>query len=466
MSHHDSIRQSSPKVVSLQAPMPQSRDLAPDPGPQLIIPGQGALTFTIPRGVKEASILFSANLLGSASLLFKINEEDAGFYHIDATSPEGSQESPISVLDGSRIVPDIPDGYPAGIDSNEKCVYWVSIDSINKVLRYGKGEMRLKTILREYHYGIPPTVFTKDIDNDPYPFIQNVRKIEPKNVNLAHAWIEPITTEPPVSVLPSSEFTMDQAASAENIHATPTDLSPECQVLYGNVAGEKFSLNTPDFPDFEQALEYSIRTEGCLAWRIIDYKLRHSSFKKEDEQTDSSIRSVDDDYVEVYLRITLGVAQGGSPGVPYVMEIWPPGCGSPIHNHGNTHAIIKVLRGTIDVDFYRMLPGEGNSLQPYSRSKFGKGAVTYIMPQTNQIHRLRCDKENAETCITIQCYSYAKDDDVHYPTFDYIEDGELGHFDPISDYDFAAFKAEIKQEWEDFLRQRFWAQQPYPPADK
>lgn len=35
--------------------------------------------------------------------------------------------------------------------------------------------------------------------------------------------------------------------------------------------------------------------------------------------------------------------QGDSPGVPYVLEIWPAGHFSPIHDHGDSNAVIKVV---------------------------------------------------------------------------------------------------------------------------
>ncbi|MEL7251058.1 MAG: cysteine dioxygenase family protein [Bacteroidota bacterium] len=455
MSHHDSIRQSTPNVVALSsaALIPQARSIdhesdSQSGGPQLIIPGQGVVTFTLGQGATHAQITLKSSKSDDPALLFRINEETATFSYL-----KNGEEASIDTLDGPPIYPKAPDNYTPAIDANSRCVYWISIDSINKVLRFGKGEMRLSTTLAQYVYATPPNVFTKEDYQDPYEFIQRLSSIEHSStVKLSHAWIEPITQEPPTKVLPSDSFTMTEAA--HNSFVTPPNLSPECQALYGNVAGQNFTLNTPDFPDFEQALEYSLRKEDGIANQIIQYKLAHSSFKKDEDA--SNLLSVDDDYKEVYLRITLGVAQGGSPGIPYVMEIWPPGCGSPIHNHGNTHAIIKVLRGKIDVDLYRMLPEDDKTAQPLAHATFGAGDITYLMPQVNQIHRLRCDKANVETCITIQCYSYAKDDEVHHPTFDYVEDSKLGHFDPISDYDFLKFKEAVKQEWEAFLRTHPW----------
>ena len=50
---------------------------------------------------------------------------------------------------------------------------------------------------------------------------------------------------------------------------------------------------------------------------------------------------------QCYIRISVGQAQGTSPGCPLVMEIWPPGHSSPIHSHASTHGVVKVLHGCI-----------------------------------------------------------------------------------------------------------------------
>jgi len=47
--------------------------------------------------------------------------------------------------------------------------------------------------------------------------------------------------------------------------------------------------------------------------------------------------------------------EGNSPGHQFVLEIWPKDHSSPIHNHGDTTAIIKVLHGEIYSEFYNPL---------------------------------------------------------------------------------------------------------------
>jgi hypothetical protein len=48
-----------------------------------------------------------------------------------------------------------------------------------------------------------------------------------------------------------------------------------------------------------------------------------------------------------YLRVSVGLERGCSPGIPYVLEIWPAGHFSPVHNHGNAFGIVRILHGSI-----------------------------------------------------------------------------------------------------------------------
>lgn len=42
-----------------------------------------------------------------------------------------------------------------------------------------------------------------------------------------------------------------------------------------------------------------------------------------------------------------GLKAGSCAGIPFVLEIWPAGHNSPIHNHGNAYGIVRVLHGDI-----------------------------------------------------------------------------------------------------------------------
>jgi len=83
------------------------------------------------------------------------------------------------------------------------------------------------------------------------------------------------------------------------------------------------------------------------------------------------------------LRITAGKNNGNSPGSPYVIEIWPPGCKSSIHEHGNSFAIIKVLHGAIHEELYPSLAFAKEG-QPFTdKIVYKKGDVTYKTPELN-----------------------------------------------------------------------------------
>jgi hypothetical protein len=53
-----------------------------------------------------------------------------------------------------------------------------------------------------------------------------------------------------------------------------------------------------------------------------------------------------------YVRLELLPHLGLGPGSMAVLEVWPPYCCSPVHNHGDAFGLIKVLAGTIRVENY------------------------------------------------------------------------------------------------------------------
>ena len=57
-----------------------------------------------------------------------------------------------------------------------------------------------------------------------------------------------------------------------------------------------------------------------------------------------------------YLRITIAPSARQSPGIPYVLEFWPPGSKSQVHNPGSVCAILKVVFGTIQNGTFNKMP--------------------------------------------------------------------------------------------------------------
>lgn len=314
---------------------------------------------------------------------------------------------------------------PHGLDREPTCPYWFSFDSHNRVLGFGKGEMRKSCELACYGYGPKP-----EEGPDPYAWLAKAESVAVSASirGSVDIWRDPVTVEPPMYVVSHDAITMDDMAHGKL--TVPANLSPTCQQLYDNVAGKAFVLDTPGFPNFAEAIKRSIANPDGWCHKTLAAKA--SEFGKSDP-------------LKTYLRITMGQNQGDSPGIPFVMEIWPVAHYSPIHNHGGSDAVIKVLHGAITVDLYPML--SSCHVEPFARAVFEKDDIAWISPRLNQVHKL-INLGETEPCITIQCYMYAQDNVTHWPYFDYLNNNEIGHFDPNSDADYLEFKTLMMQEWE------------------
>lgn len=107
--------------------------------------------------------------------------------------------------------------------------------------------------------------------------------------------------------------------------------------------------------------------------------------------------------------------------------------------------MIKVLHGSINCTWYKKL--EKESVQIGS-ANLRKGNVTWIGDNNYQIHKLL--NPTPTVCVTIQCYRYSKQDNVHDDGFDYVNaEGLVETFTPDSDKTFIDFRTIIRKEWEE-----------------
>ena len=311
----------------------------------------------------------------------------------------------------------------SGLINKSGATYWFSLDSHNGTLYAGIGEARMETAI--YHYVFP---------YDTTKFLESLVQITCVSTTLVQLRLlrDPITMNIPLCVKSTNTLTMNDVASGR--YLPNANLSSMAQKLYNCISGKAFVLDDDDFPDFSKAIEQSIRTPSGWCYKRLAEKA--NEFSKEPHPQ------------ETYLRITLGANNGESPGVPYVMEIWPVGHYSPIHSHSNANAVIRVLHGQIQVELYPFLCDEKDGIDPFAVAHFNKDDITWISPTLNQVHRLTNLVDNIEACITIQCYMYNEDDDAHYDYFDYLGDnGKKLQYTPDSDMDFVKFKELMKQEW-------------------
>jgi len=311
-----------------------------------------------------------------------------------------------------------------GIIKAAGAYYWLSLDSQNQLIHAGIGEARKENII--YEFKCSPQI---------KPFLEKHTTVYSDTIKIMSILRDPITASIPLLVKNTEDLTMDTIASGK--YMPKANLSLTSQKLYDCISGKKFVLNTPDFRSLTRAIEYSIATPG--KWCYERLKAKADEFDKDKPNVK-----------ETYLRITLGQNNGESPGIPYVMEIWPVGHYSPIHNHGGSSAIIRVLNGSINVSLFPFLSSD---VVPFAKADFVKDDITWISPTLNQVHQLK--NLGKDTCITIQCYTYEDSDKTHYDYFDYLDGKHTGQFEPDSDMEFLEFKATMKKEWAERKR-CFW----------
>lgn len=306
--------------------------------------------------------------------------------------------------------------------------YWFSLDSQNQRLFAGVGEPRLETAV--YTYTFPNE--NKVLRESNKDFLESIVLIEYSSIVPRRLLRDPVTLKLPLLVKNTDELSMNDIAKGEIL--PHSNLSAAGQQLYNCISGRRFILNDADFPDFAKAIEYSIATPGLWCNKRLKEKANEFSKKKPNKK-------------ETYLRITLGENNGESPGVPYVMEIWPVGHYSPVHSHSSANAVIRVLHGSIHVTLFPFL-SSGAAIEPFAALDFSKDNITWINSTLNQTHQLKNLDKNKDTCITIQCYKYDNNDNGHYDYFDYIDaDGQIQQYEPDSDMEFIKFKNLMKQEW-------------------
>jgi len=296
----------------------------------------------------------------------------------------------------------------SGLVPFENAYYWISLDSQNQRIHLGVGEPRPETSIYTY------TGCTKS-------FLESINYIRySESVKGMSILKDPITMKIPMLVKMNNSLT----SIAKGNHLPYSHLSMVGQRLYNCISGDTFVLNEPDFRNFGKAIEKSVKSTG--SWCYEKLKSKQNEFGGDPNMT--------------YLRITLGQNNGESPGMEYVMEIWPPGHYSPVHSHAGAHAIIKVLRGEINVSLFPFL---NKSIEPFKTATFKKKEITWISPTLNQTHQLH--NKGTKTCVTVQCYMYPGNDTTHYDYFDYLDtSGNEKQYTPDSDCDFMEFKKIMK----------------------
>ncbi|KAK2755774.1 hypothetical protein FQN54_005924 [Arachnomyces sp. PD_36] len=401
------------------------------------LPIQGQGTISLSSNAKKLLRFELRTSDGKNSLYLEIGDRECHLY-----GAEQSSEDPLK-YQAPKNPKRIPFEYlkkpaDAGLRSGVKSTYWLSIDRNNGIIMYGKYYANRSMALIQTELKKTTKEGVKVWVDDSYAWLETLKEVyaiqDPLDDNkvLPQMKIHPL----PVVIDLSPFIISDQKISLLQLEKCDytifANLPTACQNLYQNVAGPNITLDTEDFP-FAAAIQRSVSTKGLWGYEKLMEKA--DEFGKHDEKG-------------TYLRITIGTNQGNSPGIPYVLEIWPGGHYSPVHDHGNACAVIKVLHGMINATYYDSLTSPGG---PYeiNTAELREGIVTWIGPNNYQIHKLHNDTETV--CCTIQCYRFPDEDKEHYEKFNYVDgQGAEQAFNPNSDMAFKDFQDLMRKEWNDW----------------
>lgn len=369
----------------------------------------------------QVTYLFTTPLGSETPVQFKFTNKYSGKIKIEI-----SNENFDMSIQTEKTKPAIQINSKTGLIPAKNVFYWVSLDSQHQAVKFGIGEARLETV--KFAYNLlkdSPNLENQESYKKFFESLSTIKNIS--NIKPLKLLRDPIINPVPLQIKRIDELTMSDIA--EYKYLPDSFLTQTNQQLFNCISGKNFVLDDDYFPDFSKAIQHSIVTEGCWC----NKKLQEKSTEFNPDKPN---------LYETYLRITLGRNSGESPGIPYVMEIWPSGHYSPVHSHAYSNAVIRVLHGSIHVTLFPFL-GE---IQPFAEADFDKDEITWLSPQLNQIHQLR--NNTSDVCITIQCYMYGLEDEKHYDYFDYLDDNKkIVQYEPDSDMDFVKFKELIRMEW-------------------
>jgi hypothetical protein len=368
-------------------------------------------------------------------------------YVIALADAEGSDVFRIVVRDQSVAIEVIEDGVPSVGAATattpfisfpaSSMVIWVSVDRSNRRISFGQGYMMRRnevvSIQLPEQPGLEHLALTKLCSPSRVREVHHVvfdDAIQFYHGRAPRVNLMPVVLDAPPTVVERDAITLEDLARNDRMPAST--LPHEAQVLWGAASGARIAISQSD----ADAINYSLDTKGKTLYEIVQRK------RKEAEFGDPNM---------VYVRVTIGPPRGDSPGVPFVMEIWPKNSYSPVHNHGNTVAIIKVLHGSISSSWFGPLADKDNpEPRRFAEHTFYAGDATWMTPEMYQTHQLRNPRSDT-ACITIQCYRYLNRDDVHHEFFDYLAPGGgvRRFFEPNSDIEYLDLIQRVRAEYEE-----------------
>ncbi|KAK9805001.1 hypothetical protein WJX73_010927 [Symbiochloris irregularis] len=241
----------------------------------------------------------------------------------------------------------------------------------------------------------------------------------------------PLTHNPPPIIKPSSGLCLLDLGWQQGI---PSCCLPSpCKVLYEQLSSPAMTLDhLPSLHGtLREAIRHSLATPGALL---------HTAVKAK-----AGRRFAGGPSKQCYIRVGVSRCRGLSPGEPFVLEIWPSGHFSPVHNHGLAFGVTRVLHGSITVRvFNKHLHRE--KPQQLQQHCLQEGQLTWFSPNWYQTHQL--DNQTDDFCCTLNGFQYGQDDGVCWPfmTCKGQQPGDVHEFEAVSDFEFSELRVQLLEE--------------------
>ena len=94
-------------------------------------------------------------------------------------------------------------------------------------------------------------------------------------------------------------------------------------------------------------------------------------------------------------KLTIG------PASTQLVLVWTPGKGSPIHDHGNAHCIMKILRGNLTETRYEFPNSDqAQPMQMISKRTYKENEVAYMADELG-LHKMQ--NNDGDYAISLHC---------------------------------------------------------------
>jgi hypothetical protein len=312
-------------------------------------------------------------------------------------------------------------------------VYWMCLCRTSSMLTVGIGEVRpscavLQTnVESEYRDAIAGLAYFHVVIDGVW---QNFGNIDHLRTKIRFTVSSCRLVEPQLIIAqPSSTVNLDDPILFDLDRSIARRLG-SCRYLYHSLV--HFRFDDSDFLDWIPAIQHSIEHPQGWCHRKLAEKI-HQVGHRNRKMTS--------------LRLTID---------KFVVEIWPAGHASPVHQHSAVYGLFRVLHGSILVRLFAFL---ADRVQEKASLEYllEEGQISWLSPTLNRTHQMK-NVQLTSLCILVTCYRDQCEQNeterskelfrcAHNDDADDNNSNEIRSIKPCSDMFFSEFKQQIKREW-------------------